>query len=147
MQPHNKSEVEVPGGYRPSLDDGIREDDESFDILKYWFLLLENKWLIGISVLLCFAIGRAYLYTLVPIYKVDALVQIEDDKKPLSSLGEVTSLSEESDSSISAEMEIIRSRMVLGRVAENLALDVDRLSAVFSLFRESDGRPMAGTGG
>ncbi|GAB3895539.1 GumC family protein [Spirosoma agri] len=82
------------------------------------------KWFI-LSVLL--AIGAAYAYLLyqTPIYTIETTLLIKDDKKGLSEeniLKEMDIFSPKKV--IENEMEILRSRALMGKVVESLGLDV-----------------------
>jgi len=57
-----------------------------------------------------------------PMYRADALVQLEPKNGGISLSDDIGDLMS-SDSEISAEIEIVKSRMVIGKTAENLGLD------------------------
>lgn len=64
-----------------------------------------------------------YVYSSDKIYEADALVQIEDEKSTLSLYSELSDAFN-AESGVNAEIEIIRSRSVLGDVVEEARLDV-----------------------
>lgn len=97
-------------------------DNDELDIGRLYGALKDNVWTIA-AITLMFAIsGIVYALLATPIYRADALVQIEK-ASPKNPLSEVTSLLGEEPPSES-EIEIIRSRMVLGRAVDILNLDL-----------------------
>lgn len=88
-------------------------------------LLWDGKITLAVSVAVAAVLALAYLWIATPIYKVDALVQVEEKSGGASAamFGELGSMFEMS-SPAEAEIEIIKSRMVLGAVVTELQLDV-----------------------
>ncbi|MEN9315816.1 MAG: hypothetical protein RIS35_2209, partial [Pseudomonadota bacterium] len=85
----------------------------------------EHRWLIAAVAALVAAFGGLYAWMATPIYESNTLIQVEDIKaSPMSgALGEAQGLFEVR-SQTSAEIEILRSRLVVGQAAENLQLDL-----------------------
>lgn len=83
-------------------------------------VLIDHKWLILATALLAAFIGLVYAVLAPPIYRADALVQIASTRNT-NPLEEVTSLLGKEPPSQS-EIEIIRSRSVLGRAVDILGL-------------------------
>lgn len=102
----------------------IEEADE-VDLLEYWDILVDGRWLIaGITVLTLLA-GIAYALIAKPVYEANLLIQVEDSSSSAKSfLGEASSLFDVKTPA-SAEMEIIRSRMVIGRAVDATLLYID----------------------
>ncbi len=97
--------------------------DDEIDLGRLFGLLLDHKWLI-IAVTFVFALGGViYALLATPVYQADALVQVER-RSSISPLGDMSSIfGEETDSRTAAEVQILRSRMVLGQVVDRLELD------------------------
>jgi len=95
---------------------------DEIDLGKLLGVLLDNRWLI-ISITAIFAVfGIIYALLATPIYKADALIQVESKSSGMSALvGDMGSLVEQ-DSSANTEVQIITSRMVIGRTVDNLDL-------------------------
>ncbi|SFH35994.1 polysaccharide biosynthesis tyrosine autokinase [Modicisalibacter xianhensis] len=101
----------------------LTQENGDIDFTRTLGILIDHKWVI-ISITSLFAIiGVIYALLATPIYQADALVQIEDDQQNVNPLNEVTSLLGKEPPSES-EIEIIRSRMVLGRAVDILNLDL-----------------------
>lgn len=97
---------------------------DEIDLMKLLGKLLDNYKLI-LSITAIFSLlSVAYVQLATPIYKADALIQIESKKSGTSALlGNMGDMFSET-SSASKEIEIIKSRMVLGKTVEDLHLDI-----------------------
>lgn len=102
----------------------VDEEDE-LSLQDLISILWDGKWLIIFVVLLALALGVFYTWIATPIYKVDALVQIEEKSSGSSLL--FTDLGDllETTSHAEAEIEIIKSRLTLGRVVQKLDLQIN----------------------
>ncbi len=98
-------------------------DDDVISLSEILGIILNGKWWIAGSTVLFAICALFYLWVATPIYKSDALVQVESQKSPLGGLVEMTDmLSGETPSE--AEIEVIRSRFVLGTVVESQKLNI-----------------------
>ena len=99
------------------------DSDDIISLSEIIGIILKGKWWIAGSTVL-FALGALfYLWVAVPIFSANALVQVESDKSPLGGLVDISdSFSGESPSE--TEIEVIRSRFVLGKVVENEKLNI-----------------------
>ncbi|WP_027252891.1 polysaccharide biosynthesis tyrosine autokinase [Photobacterium halotolerans] len=96
-------------------------DSDEIDLGKLFGILLDRRWTI-IAITFAFAVaGIAYALLATPIYKADALLQVEEKSNGLSGLGEMGDLFS-GESSSNTEIEIIRSRMILGKTVDKLNL-------------------------
>lgn len=93
---------------------------------------MEYKWLIASLTLLAFLIGLAFIFVSRPIYRADGLLQVEEKSSGVGSLKALQPLLGD-DTTVSAEVEILGSRMVLGRVVEKLKLDIVAVPKTFPL--------------
>ncbi len=93
-------------------------------------VFLENAWLIGLIAASVFALGVMYTFLATPIFRADGLIQVEEKKSGLGNL-DINALFE-GDTSVNAEIEILRSRLVLGAVVDNLKLDIEAQPRHFS---------------
>ncbi|WP_348814439.1 polysaccharide biosynthesis tyrosine autokinase [Halomonas sp. H10-59] len=94
---------------------------EDIDLGRILGLLLRHKWWILAVTLLFGAAGYVSALLKPPIYEGDALVHVER-RASVSPLGDLATVMGEEENT-SAEVQILRSRMVLGRVVDRLALD------------------------
>ena len=96
---------------------------DEIDLQKLWGLLVDHRWLIIGTTLIALFLGVAYGVLATPIYKADALLQVEDKQGGVPGFSELNELFTE-ESSADAEIQIIRSRMVLGEVINQLQMDI-----------------------
>ncbi len=97
------------------------------------------KQVVATTFLILF-IGLFYLWSSTPIYKVDALVQVEEKDAGASALfGEAGAMFDIA-SPAQAEIEIVKSRMVLGKVVDNLQLDVIAMPKYFPVIGQAMAR-------
>lgn len=101
----------------------VEFDDEGMGLADYIDLFLESKWLIAFTTILSVLIGAGKAFIEEPTYKADALIQIEETTNSLSALDQVNEIFEV-DTPVNAQVELLRSRMVLGLVVDNLKLNV-----------------------
>ncbi|RAR56556.1 tyrosine-protein kinase Etk/Wzc [Onishia taeanensis] len=99
--------------------------DDEIDLGRLFGLLIDHKWwIIGITAVFAIA-GIAYALLATPVYRADALVQVEKKAGMSNPLEDVKSILGE-EPSADTQVGILRSRMVLGRAVdqENLTLQV-----------------------
>ncbi len=93
--------------------------------LEYWDIIVDNRWLIAAITALALAVGGAYAFLAKPVYESNLLIQVEDSAGSAKSfLGEAASLFDVKTPA-TAEIEIIRSRMVIGQAVDNTLLYID----------------------
>jgi tyrosine-protein kinase Etk/Wzc len=94
-------------------------------IVEYLGAIYAGRWLIAIAVAVALGCGLFYLFLVPPEYESDALVQVEPERAK-GLLGQLDDLPGLPPSSTPAdtEMEILRSRTLLGAVVDELGLDV-----------------------
>ena len=96
--------------------------DDEIDLRQLWDVLSFNKYKIIVSGGIGLLLAMAYLSVASPIYQANALVQVEADKKN-QILGDVQSLLGGGATKSDAEINLARSRMVLGKAVEELNTD------------------------
>ncbi|MCL1123888.1 polysaccharide biosynthesis tyrosine autokinase [Shewanella surugensis] len=104
-----------------NLPNTLSESSDEIDLAKLFGTLLDHRWLIiGITVFFML-IGIAYALLATPIYKADALIQIEEKSSGMPAFGEMADMFA-SESSATTEIQVIQSRMVLGKTVDKLDL-------------------------
>jgi len=96
--------------------------DDEIDLLQLMKSLWAGKWTILGCTLLIGCIGTIVALNTPPTYQADALLQLEDNKANLSVPTALTELSGEVPQS-TTEIEILKSRLVIGQAVSNLNLD------------------------
>ncbi|HCG7130279.1 TPA: polysaccharide biosynthesis tyrosine autokinase [Vibrio parahaemolyticus] len=100
-----------------------RQIDDEIDLGKLFGIILDAKWLILCTVVLFSIVGVGVAILSTPIYKADALIQIESKSSGgisamVGDMGELFS----AESSATTEIEIIKSRMILGGTVDKFNL-------------------------
>jgi tyrosine-protein kinase Etk/Wzc len=76
--------------------------------------LLDRKFLFLAICVACVALSIAYIVLSSPVYKADALIQVEERKSsPLGSLSDVSKALDVQESPVAGELDILRSRSVM----------------------------------
>ncbi|NAR68445.1 polysaccharide biosynthesis tyrosine autokinase [Acinetobacter haemolyticus] len=98
--------------------------EDTIDLKELFFSLIAQWKLIILCVLLSVVCVLLYLRTTPDTYAVDALVQVEDSKGASAALfGDLSNMIEQK-SPAQAEIEILKSRLVLGNVIDHLNLNI-----------------------
>ncbi len=101
-------------------------NDDAIDFKELFFSLIAQWKVITLCIILSLICALLYLRVSTPIYSTDAMVQVEDGKSAASSalLGELKDLSSGQKSPTDAEIEILNSRLVLGKAINDLNLNI-----------------------
>lgn len=115
-------QLNLPSPPQPVL---IQDNESSlFDLLS---VIADNRWLIAGVTTLALVLGGAYASLLTPIYEANTLIHVEETKEgtaaTTTALGAAGNLFE-IRTPATAEMEILRSRLVVGHAVQNLNLDL-----------------------
>lgn len=98
--------------------------EDTIDLKELFFSLIAQWKLIALCILLSLICALLYLRATPDTYSVDALVQVEENKGASAALlGDLSSMIEQKQPAQS-EIEILKSRLVLGNVIQHLNLDL-----------------------
>ncbi|NUF36671.1 polysaccharide biosynthesis tyrosine autokinase [Acinetobacter lactucae] len=98
--------------------------EDTIDLKELFFSLIAQWKLIALCIILSLVCALLYLRVTPDTYSVDALVQVEDSKGASAALlGDLSNMIEQK-SPAQAEIEILKSRLVLGSVIKDLHLDI-----------------------
>ena len=102
------------------------QDDDTISIVDLLDNLIYYKWYFIAVTVLAIALSLAIAITATPIYTADALVQVEEKKgaSMIGALDQVSNASFAQQSPVVGEIEIIRSRTVIGQAVERLKANV-----------------------
>lgn len=99
------------------------DKDDEIDLLGLFVTIVDHKWLISGITGAFMVVGIAYAVLTTPVYQANALVQVEAKKNDMLGFSDVSSiLGKESPSA--TEIELIKSRAILGKAVDNLKLDI-----------------------
>lgn len=119
-------------------------DSEGLALGEIVAIVMEYRWLIAASTLCALLFGIGWVFTTKPIYKADGLIQVEEQGgNKLSAFNELAPLLGDS-TTVSAELEILTSRMVLGRVIDKLKLDIEAQPMYMTFFGAAVARHYSG---
>ncbi|HDM8040592.1 TPA: polysaccharide biosynthesis tyrosine autokinase [Vibrio fluvialis] len=108
---------------------------DEIELGKLFGIIFDSKWIILLTTLLFSLVGVAFALFSTPIYKADSLIQIEQKSSGgigslVGDMGELFS----SESSATTEIEIIKSRMILGGTVDKFNLTTVVEPVYFPLF-------------
>lgn len=124
----NPNDIHPQGPVRPDLSgDG---DEGEISLGEMLANLWDGRYIILITTALGLLLGSYYAWRKSPIYRVEAMLQIEDKQGSNASpmMQALNSLLDQAAKS-AAEIEIIKSNLVLGRTVETLSLDIQATPA------------------
>lgn len=105
----------------------VRADsaDVGGSLVEWWHILVDGRWTVGIITGMVLALGTAYALLSSPIYEANLLLQVEDSSGSAKSLlGDAGSLFDVKTPA-TAEIEILRSRMVIGEAVDQTKLYIE----------------------
>lgn len=98
--------------------------EDTIDLKELFFSIIAQWKIIALFTILSLVFALLYLRTTPNTYAVDALVQVEENKGASAALlGDLSNMIEQKQPA-QAEIEILKSRLVLGAVIKNLNLDL-----------------------
>ncbi|HEX7907040.1 MAG TPA: polysaccharide biosynthesis tyrosine autokinase [Paraburkholderia sp.] len=101
-------------------------DDKEIALSDVVALLIDNRLLITLIMTIAVILGVAYAFVSMPMYRADAMIQVDSDAGSSTlndKLGDLASLFQ-NKASTDAEIELIRSRMVVEEAVRSLHLDI-----------------------
>jgi tyrosine-protein kinase Etk/Wzc len=117
---HSPPILSVPYDPRPH---DLYTDEPAVDIKGYFNTLYDSRWLIGGVTALITLLAVLYALVAKPVYEANLMIHVEEESPNASKniLTDASSLFETKKAAI-AEMELLRSRMVVSRAVDNLQL-------------------------
>jgi tyrosine-protein kinase Etk/Wzc len=120
---HSPPVLSVPFDPRPPL---TAADEPTVDLKGHFNTLYDDRWLIGGITALITLIAVLYALVAKPVYEANLMIHVEEESPNASKniLSEASSLFETKKAAI-AEMELLRSRMVVSQAVDNLQLYIE----------------------
>ena len=101
----------------------LEEENDGFKLVEYLDILIDHRWFIAIVVAVALLLGMAYALFGQPMYETNVAVQVEDSGNSAGSfLGDAASSLLSVKTPAAGEIEIIKSRAILGQAVENTKL-------------------------
>ncbi|UOD28478.1 polysaccharide biosynthesis tyrosine autokinase [Massilia violaceinigra] len=116
----------VPSLPPPAPPPGREPEAHEIDLQGYVNILYDSRWLIGAVTAVVTMLAIIYALVASPVYEANLMIHVEEESPNASKniLSEVSSLFETKKAAI-AEMELLRSRLVVSHAVDNLQLFVD----------------------
>ena len=133
--PQTQNPTNAPG---PTPPQGQTPHDDEIDLMALIAPLFFYKWWILAVTLVFLLIGLFIGYVSTPIYKADALIQVEKKAGGVPGLDEMAEIFGAEPVSVT-EIEILKSRSTLGKVVKNLNLQIVAQAKYFPIL----GAPIA----
>jgi tyrosine-protein kinase Etk/Wzc len=104
----------------------MEESEEEFNLGEILAILLEYKWLILAVTSISLMLGAFTLFNATPIYRANVLLQIEGQKgtTALQELQPLLNGNFDQNTATNAQLQILKSRSILGRVVDKLKLNI-----------------------
>ncbi|MCB1965439.1 polysaccharide biosynthesis tyrosine autokinase [Accumulibacter sp.] len=138
-----------PGGQQMQPLSAQREspedEEEGLALGEIVAVLMDYRWLIAAVSLFALLLGLAWVFIATPVYRADGLLQVEEKSSGIGALKDLAPLLGD-ETTASAELEILSSRMILGRVIEKLKLDIVAVPRTLPLIGRAVARRYDGEG-
>jgi tyrosine-protein kinase Etk/Wzc len=134
------------------VDDKVAMNNQVFsgaenevDLSELLGTLIEAKWLISIIAGVFLVGGVFYALIATPIYQADAVLQIEEKSGGMPGLGDLSDMLT-TDTLAATEIEIIKSRNIIGKAVDKLNLTLKASPEYFPIIGKAIARRHSGTG-
>ncbi|MFV5516130.1 polysaccharide biosynthesis tyrosine autokinase [Acinetobacter gerneri] len=125
------------------MNQNTKTTEDTIDLKELFFSLIAQWKLIALCIILSVICALLYLRVTPKVYSVDAMVQVEESKGTSAALlGDLSKIAGEQKSPADPEIEILKSRLVLGQVIRNLNLDIkviDKNNSILNKFIAGNG--------
>jgi tyrosine-protein kinase Etk/Wzc len=120
---------------RTEVPDTLDERGKPIDLTSYVDVLIRYRWTFIVIAGLISLAGLLYAFLAKPVYRADILVQVEENSSASGSNKMDAAVSPIFDAkpAVSAEVELLRSRMVVGKAVDNLHLDISATPRYFPI--------------
>ncbi|NOU51783.1 polysaccharide biosynthesis tyrosine autokinase [Pseudoalteromonas sp. JBTF-M23] len=110
-----------------------KDDAQEIDLLALFGALLDAKWFIVGVTALFMLLGVAYAIFSTPIYQATAMVQVEEKGGSVPGFDDMSGMFESTSAAVT-EIELLKSRSVIGEAVDTLNLDTVVEPKLFPLF-------------
>lgn len=113
----------------------LDHEQKEIDLVEFLAIISNGKWIIGWVTLTILLLGVAKAFLEQPTYKADVIMQVEEKTKTLIGMKQLEDVFQ-SNLPVLAEVELIKSRKVLGQAIKNLKLDIEVKPDYFPIIGE-----------
>lgn len=121
-----------PTALAASKNQNKSQESQEIDLLALLGTLLDRKWFIILVTAVFAIIGVAVAVLSTPIYKATALVQVEESSPSVPGLDDMAGMFESSSEAVT-EIELLKSRSVIGEAVDALKLDITAEPKLFPI--------------
>lgn len=120
---------------RTEVPDTLDDRGKPIDLTAYVDVLVRYRWTFIVIAGLISLAGLVYALLATPVYRANILVQVEDNNTASNSTKTTPAAAPVFDvkPTVSAEIELLRSRMVVGKAVDNLRLDISATPRYFPI--------------
>lgn len=112
---------------------GVPGNEDEIDLRELLGTLLDRKWwILGVTAVF-FVLSAAYALLASPVYRAQAMVQVEAQMPNIPGLADLTSLAGSGSVLSTTEVALLKSRTVVGAAVDQLHLDVEVEPRTFPL--------------
>lgn len=125
--------------FRDPAPDTWDDNEKPMDMTSYVDVLVRYRWTFVTVAAAILCAGLLYAFLARPVYRADIVVQVEDTTPGTSASKLAANISPVFDAkpAASAEIELLRSRMVVGKAVDTLRLDVEAVPRYLPLIGAS----------
>ena len=109
--------------------------NDEIDLRHLIGMLLDGRYIIAITLAVVATLALVYVLVATPIYKANGIILVEDNAPGLPGLDDMAEIFA-TESSSATELHVIKSRLVLGRVVDELGLTIEAAPAYVPLIGE-----------
>lgn len=120
------------------------DNTHDIDIMAFVSAVIDRKYFVIIITLLFMMVGMVYARYIQPVYQVNSILQVESTGSNVPGLAEVGGMFE-TQSNSSAEIELLKSRSVIGEAVTALNLDIIAKPKLFPYIGERAFRTFSAT--
>ncbi|WP_315709951.1 polysaccharide biosynthesis tyrosine autokinase [Brenneria uluponensis] len=111
----------------------LNRDFNELSLGQLFGILIDNKWLITLIVTSCIILAFLYLLIATPVYRADAMVQVEQTEGS-SIISSLSTVLPSTPPASETEIELIKSRLVIGKTVNDLELTTEVSPDYFPVF-------------
>src|SRR5215467_8959603 len=110
---------------RPELTEPYQREEaaDGTDLRAYWRTVRKRRWTVLSIVLVIFTIASIMTWKQKPVYRADALVEIQKENANIPTVQELFQLEDVSDNYLETQYKVLQSETLARRVIEQLQLD------------------------
>ena len=115
---------ESSGVNQTSSQTAYQGADDEIDLRHLVGMLIDGRYIIVVATAVITTLALIYVLLATPIYRANGIIQVEDNAPGVPGLDDMTEIFA-TESSSATELHVIKSRLVIGRVVDELGLTIE----------------------